>query len=347
MDLPFPFYNYDPYTKPFLGFIIYTANKSSISVTTFDQIDVDQRQGEGKFDTTSTHQENIFSSFTNIDLYRKPVLPPIFSLVVIPIIKLIFVGFGMFIQFRTLQMLKTETSVNNLMMVTQAKIHIIFWPIWTLAVMSTESIYPLRSLITPFGCHFLKFYVYFSLFSFIFYSFYASLLRYLFCIHTDRVTQFGREKLVKLLYWMFYIHTFLWTIYTHATTFDMDHLPLINSCFGIQHKVFLVENSGLNMLKRHFCVLSTGTGTININGTNIKHSINWVSFMYYTYHEIIWTLVLMFGFWASFKWFPFHSDFPSIMARTSCSINSVMIVVAWFNVPEFLFYLAIYLHEKR
>ena len=280
MDLPFPFHNYDPYTKPFLGFIIYTANKSSISVTTFDQIDVDQRQGEGKFDTTSTHQENIFSSFTNIDLYRKPVLPPIFSLVVIPIIKLIFVGFGMFIQFRTLQMLKTETSVNNLMMVTQAKIHIIFWPIWTLAVMSTESIYPLRSLITPFGCHFLKFYVYFSLFSFIFYSFYASLLRYLFCIHTARVTQFGKEKLVKLLYWMFYIHTFLWTIYTHATTLDMDHLPLINSCFGIQHEVFLVEKSGLNMLKRHFCLLATGTGTINTNENDITYLINVISYMY-------------------------------------------------------------------
>ena len=280
MELPFPFYNYDPYTKPFFGFIIYTANKSSISVTTFDHIDVDQKQGDGKFITTSTDHESIFSSFTDIDLYRQPVLPPIFSLVVIPIIKLILVGFGMFIQLRTLQMLKIETSVNNLMMVTQAKIHIIFWPIWTLAVMLTESIYPLGNLITPLACHFLKFYVYFSLFSFIFYSFYASLLRYLFCIHTARVTQFGREKLVKLLYWMFYIHTFLWTIYTHAATFDMDHLPLINSCFGIQHEVFLLEKSGVNMLKRHFCLLATVTGTINTNENDIKYLINFIPFMY-------------------------------------------------------------------
>ena len=290
MDLPFPFYNYEPYTKPFFGFIIYTANKSFISVTNFDQIDVDQGQGEGKFDTTSTDQESIFLSFTDIDLYRQPVLPPICSLVVIPIIKLILVGFGIFIQLRTLQMLKTETSVNNRMMVTQAKIHTIFWPIWTLAVMLTESIYPLGNLITAFGCHFLKFYIYFSLFSFIFYSFYASLLRYLFCIHTARVTQFGREKLVKILYWMFYIHTFLWTIYTHATTFDMDHLPVINSCLGIQHKVFLVENSGLNMLKRHFCVLSTGGGMININATQIKYLINCLSLFYHKYHEIIKTI---------------------------------------------------------
>ena len=349
MALQFPFYNYAPYTRSFLGFTIYSHNESLIPAITSIKIDVNKTQSvdHKHLDTTSPDHYRTFSSFTDIDLYRQAVLPPMISLLVIPIIQIILVLTGMLIQLRTVQMLRRETSVNGMMMVTQAKIHIIFWPIWAIAVTLTESFYPLVNLITPYACHLIKFYVYFSLFSFILYSFYASLLRYLFCIHTTRVTQFGKEKLIQILYWMFYIHTFLWTIYTHATTFDMDHLPLINSCFGIQHKVFLVENSGLNMLKRHFCVLSTGTGTININGTNIKHSINWVSFMYYTYHEIIWTLVLMFGFWASFKWFPFHSDFPSIMARTSCSINSVMIVVAWFNVPEFLFYLAIYLHEKR
>ena len=36
-----------------------------------------------------------------------------------------------------------------------------------------------------------------------------------------------------------------------------------------------------------------------------------------------------------------------MLAIMSCSINSVMILIAWFNVPEFLFYMAIYVHEKR
>ena len=79
---------------------------------------------------------------------------------------------------------------------------------------------------------------------------------------------------------MFYIHTFLWTIYTHAATFDMDHLPLINSCFGIQHEVFLLEKSGVNMLKRHFCLLATVTGTINTNENDIKYLINFIPFMF-------------------------------------------------------------------
>ena len=266
MDLLFPFFKYAPYTRPFLGFTIHNNNQSFISATNEIQIDGVQRQhaAHRPFAVTSLDHESTFLSFTDIDLYRQPMMPPLLSLVVIPIIQLIFVVSGMFIQLRTLQMLKRETSVNNMMMVTQAKIHIIFWPNWAIAVTLTESFYPLGELITPLACHFLKFYVYLSLLSFILYSFYASLLRYLFCIHTTRVTQFGKEKLVRILYRVFYIHTFLWTIYTHATSLDMDHLPMINSCFGILHNVFLMESSGLNMLKRHFCIFATGRGIIKI-----------------------------------------------------------------------------------
>ena len=267
MELPFPFYNYAPYTKSFLGFTIYNDNESLIPAITSIKVDVDKTQSvdHKHLDTTSPDHYRTFSSFIDIDLYRQPVLPPIISLLVIPMIQLILVFTGMLIQLRTLQMLRREASVNSMMMVTQAKIHIIFWPIWAISVTLTESFYPLVNLITPHACHLMKFYVYFSLFSFILYSFYASLLRYLFCIHTTRVTQFGKEKLIQILYWMFYIHTFLWTIFTHATSFNMDHLPLINSCFGIHQDVFLMESSTMSMLKRHFCILTTDGGMLNIH----------------------------------------------------------------------------------
>ena len=260
MHLPFPFFNYSPYTRTFLGFSIYTDNEKSTSEIKLPATDGDETNLSDykSLEANLSRQEDEFLLFTNIDLYRQPVLPPILSLIVIPIIQIIFVASAIFIQYRTWQMLKRETSVNNLMMVTQAKIHIIFWPNWALAVTFTESFYPLDNLITPYACHMLKFYIYFCLFSFILYSFYASLSRYLFCIHTTRVTKFGREKLIKILYWIFYIHTFVWTVYTHATSFNMDHLPIINSCFGVQHNIFLMESSTLNMLKRHFCVLRTG-----------------------------------------------------------------------------------------
>ena len=296
MELPFPFSKYAPYEKSFLGFTIYNDNASFIPPTSSINIFVDKSQpvdnkqlsatspdhdrtfssftdinihwqtvDHKQLSTTSPDHDRTFASITDINLYRQPVLPPTISLVIIPIIQLIFVSTGMFIQLRTLQMLRRETSVNNMMMVTQAKIHIIFWPIWAIAVTLTESIYPLANLITPYSCHLLKFYVYFSLFSFILYSFYASLLRYLFCIYTTRVTQFGKEKLIQILYWMFYIHTFLWTIFTHATSLNMDHLPVINSCFGVHHNVFLMESSAISMLKRHFCFLATDRGILNIH----------------------------------------------------------------------------------
>ena len=269
MHLPFPFFNYSPYTRTFLGFLIYTDNQKDTSEINIRARNSDETKlsGNKNLEVTLARQEDeflLFNYIDDVDLYRQPVLPPMLSLVVVPIIQLIFVSSAIFIQYRTLQMLKRETSVNNLMMVTQAKIHVIFWPNWALAVTFTESFYPLDNLITPVACHMLKFYIYFCLFSFILYSFYASLSRYLFCIHTTRVTKFGREKLMKILYWIFYIHTFVWTVYTHTTSFNMDHLPVINSCFGVQHNIFLMESSTLNMLKRHFCFLRTGGGNMSI-----------------------------------------------------------------------------------
>ena len=52
-------------------------------------------------------------------------------------------------------------------------------------------------------------------------------------------------------------------------------------------------------------------------------------------------------FWFNLNQYSPFIDFDSILARMSCSINSVMILIAWFNIPEFLFYMAIYKHEKR
>ena len=145
MELPFPFYNYAPYTRSFLGFTIYNDNESLIPAITSIEKDVDKTQSvdHKHLDTTSPDHDRTFSSFTDIDLYRQPVLTPIVSLLVIPISQLILVLTGMLIQLRTLQMMRRETSVNSMMMVTQAKIHIIFWPIWAIAVILTESFYPL------------------------------------------------------------------------------------------------------------------------------------------------------------------------------------------------------------
>ena len=157
-------------------------------------------------------------------------------------------------------MLKQEKSVNNRMMVTQAKLHIIFWPLWVVAITLTDNIYPLSAFTTPITCSVLRYCIYFCEFSFILYSFYAALLRYLCCLHTDKVNKFGRSKLITVVYWTFYLHTLVWTLYTIFTSFSLDHHPLINNCYGYYHTIFLMESSPLEMLQRQFCALETGQG---------------------------------------------------------------------------------------
>ena len=232
---PYPFYN--PYKTPNLSFLISTASSSSND---------DNRPHENAY------------SFSNVDLYGQPMQNPIISLALVLPIQLVFVASAIFIHTRTLQMLKQEKSVNNTMMITQAKIHILFWPLWVVSITANENIYPLSAFTTPMFCSVLRFCIYFCEFSFILYSFYASLLRYLCCLHTEKVNNFGRTRLITVVYWIFYLHTLLWTLYTIFTSFTLDHHSFINNCYGYYHTIFLMESTPLKMIARQFCVLEAG-----------------------------------------------------------------------------------------
>ena len=155
-------------------------------------------------------------------------------------------------------------------MVTQAIIHIIFWP--SIVIMNTlaDNIYPLSAVFTASFCTVLSLYFYFCTFSMIFYSFYAAVLRYLCCCYTESVNDFGKGKLISLVYWTFYLHTFGWAFFTIVTQYNLDHVPLLNSCYGYQERIFLMESTRLNMARRHLCLLES----INGRNVNIKLAFN-------------------------------------------------------------------------
>ena len=157
-------------------------------------------------------------------------------------------------------MLKKESSVNNRSMRTQAKVHIVFWP--SIVVVNTlgDNIYPLKEVFSSTFCTALSFHVYFCAESIVLYSFYAALLRYLCLLHTNKVNQFGKNKLIGIFYWIFYLHTFLWSLFTILTRFNFDYLPLINGCYGYYDRVFLMEDSLMHVAQRHFCGLQSSEG---------------------------------------------------------------------------------------
>ena len=241
-----PYHFYNPYDKPYLAFLIQNNSGSTNSVPP-NQVD-------------DVPPEEYMQIFSNMDLYAQPPNNPIITFALVLPIQLIFVASAIFIQSRTLQMLNQEKSINNKMMVTQAKIHILFWPLWVAAVTFTDTIYPIADLTSPILCFVLQFYIHFCGFSIILYSFYAALLRYLYCLHTTYVNMFGKSKLINIIYWIFYIHTLMWTLYTIFTDFNLDHIPVINKCYGHFDEVFLMESTPLDMVRRHFCALEATQG---------------------------------------------------------------------------------------
>ena len=196
---------------------------------------------------------------SNINLYRQPLQNPIISYCLLPFQVGIAIV-GILIQARILQMSKYEANVNTPMMETQAKIHMGFWPLFILLETLVDNVYPVAELTHPLFCHASRILLYICLYSFILYSFYAALLRYLFCIHTEKINEIGREKTIRVLHGLFYLHALIWSILTIFTSGQLDHLPLINGCLGYHTTIFLVEDSTFSMLKRHFCGLDSAEG---------------------------------------------------------------------------------------
>ena len=235
------------FNKNHLTFLIPTPNGS----TRHDQI----------LPKDSSNAEDEVDWITHVDVWTQSYNPIISLTLIFPILSL-FASSAIFIQIRTLQMLSQENSVNNSIMVTQAKIHILFWPCMIIINTLTDNIYPLAKYLTPLFCTFFSFYFWFCSFSIILYSFYAALLRYLCCVHTEWVNGFGMRRLITIIYWIFYIHTVLWALYNLLTSFDLDHIPLVNKCYGYDDRIFLMETTRLKVLQRHICA-------INLDGGNI------------------------------------------------------------------------------
>ena len=240
-----PNHFYSPYNLPFLAFL------------------PDQDNNSNYLNSPSNESDYIYQDvdiMSSVELHSQ-TLNPLKSFGIILPIGLTFSTSSFFIQTRTLAMLKEENSVNNKLMVTQAKMHMVFWPTLVVATMLTDNIYPLTAYIPPEFCTILSFFWEYCGMCIILYSFYAALLRYIFCLHTQRALKFGKEKLIQIIYWTFYSHAFLWALYTKFIRFNLETIPLLNRCYGWMDRVYLMElHSSTNMVKRHFCAFDSENG---------------------------------------------------------------------------------------
>ena len=244
---PLSKYLYNPYPLPYVTFL----DKQNLSNT------VSQFEKEG----TVLYKDLDLISEVEIE---PQINDPVTSFMFVTSFSLILLPSVTLIQTRTLKMLKRDNSINTRMMEAQAKLQMIFWPSAMFLHVLVDNIYPLSALTSHYFCTIMTIYMRFGMVSMILYSFYAALLRYLYLVQEEIVAKFGKKKTISVLFWIYYLHTLLWSFYTSLSghyAFEPDNY-WVSSCYGWRDRVFLREVSYPNVLLRQLDVMVTGSGKI-------------------------------------------------------------------------------------
>ena len=204
------------------------------------------------------------------DIDIEPLMnDPITSFISLTTLGLILLPGVVFIQTRTLKMLKGETNINARMMTSQAKLHMIYWPSAIVLHALVDNIYPLSALTSHHFCTIMNMYNTFAKISMIIYSFYAAILRYLYLVQEEFVAKFGKTKIISVVFWVYYLHAFLWSLHVAVFTGHSSSVvflnPFVSSCYGWKDRVFLLKQSSSDVVFRQLGVLVTERGKICMN----------------------------------------------------------------------------------
>ena len=188
----------------------------------------------------------------NIDLYYQPVQEPVIAIIFF-FLRMILVIIGEFIHIKVFIILKKENGlvkdVAKLFTATQ----MIFWPFWLLLTTSTDFVHPLNIVIGQWFCTFSWFFFFLCWTIIAFHSFIVALMRYFFIVHDKKVAAYGKEKAKKVFLLLSFLIPLLVVIWGAIEDPELNAMSFINKCYGNHHKVFLIETSTLNVVKRNFC----------------------------------------------------------------------------------------------
>ena len=147
-------------------------------------------------------------------------------------------------------------------MKSQAKLHMIYWPSAIFLHFLVDNIYPLSALTSPHFCAIMNMYLGFGMLSMTLYSFYAALLRYLYLNQAEIVAKFGKTKIISVLFWVYYLHTFLFSLYIILAGHFTFNDGWVARFYGQMDRVFLLEVSYADVWSRQLGAEVTGSGKI-------------------------------------------------------------------------------------
>ena len=189
----------------------------------------------------------------DINLYYQPLQIPWIA-VTFFILRLTLLVAAEYLQFKVYNLMKREKglvkNVTQLFVLTQ----MIFWPFWLVFASSTDFFHPMNELVGQWYCDIGSFLFWFLAYIIAFHSFITALMRYFFIIHQEKVEKYGKEKIRKIFFALSVCLPLVLAIWNDLDGNELDAMSFINKCNGRHHKLFLIDTSTLNVVKRNFCI---------------------------------------------------------------------------------------------
>ena len=187
----------------------------------------------------------------NIDLYYQPLEHPYVAVCVF-VIKSFFITIGIFLCVKVLRMAKKEPSIVTQMVEIFCWSQIIIQPIAATFDLTVNLFHPVNEFIGHWYCSLQ--WLFGSLLTKLVLpnSFFISLMRYVFIVHNPIVNRHGKEKIKRYFLYFYLIACIFGVLVEGVDNRELSRYSFINKCYGKDHKVFLIETSTLNILKRKF-----------------------------------------------------------------------------------------------
>ena len=192
-----------------------------------------------------------FAVLEDVQLYYQPLEHPIIAILLF-FIKLFFITIGIFLCSKVLIMVKKNPSIDSKALIVFCWIQILFQPTLVFFDLTVNLIHPVDEIIGTWFCSFGSLFYSFSTKFVLTHSFFSALMRYIFIFHNDALQKYGIERFKKYFLYLS-IMTCLFGVFADGIdTRELSRLSFINKCYGKDHKVFLIESSTLNVIKRKF-----------------------------------------------------------------------------------------------
>ena len=203
-----------------------------------------------KNDTSSKLEIGL--AIDSLDLYHQPLLDPVYASISFTT-RAALIIMAEFVQAKVLVLIKKENGLVN----DVARLYIISLmiggPFWLLFSGTIEFIHPANEVIGNWFCFVGSFICHLWLYIVLFHSFIVALMRYFFIVHQEKVEAYGKEKVKRIFFFLSFLVPLTLDIWNQLNFRELDGISVVNRCYGMNHKTFLIEASTSNTAKLSLC----------------------------------------------------------------------------------------------